>query len=1139
MSLNTAKYYSLFLIIFLAAGVNVARAQDNFAITGLRLDGEQDSGQCVSTLPTFIWDYSDKAVDYRIKIKLLARRDKRDSLLVGETFKETSRKYFDTPSQNELVPGQSYRLVIEARHPDQGWSEPDTLDFTINTPPQASRFFNQQSTVFTSDSVHFRFQASQDRQISRAKLSYRIKIRNESRHALVTDTLFQTTSQSDTFQISMVRKWQENGQFTATVQASDGVSFSKADSLQFFVNRRNDPPLSFNLIPVEDTLAITKVDLEWKAAWDAEAEFGGSIDNYYVEIATDSAFQRTVINKKISAKQTRYNFSEIENHRLYFWRIVAVDDHGDRRESKQVEKIIANTGNHPPQPASLLTPSNEEILKPQDFIIWHQPRDKDKHDKISFKVEIADYSGTETLASFTITQKLLEKALNEKMDWLNYNYQNIIRLQLVNIINEPNRLQEGAYYRVIIHSFDGWGGEAINNSQKAVFQYDDNINNPPQPPSIGLNPDSSVINSAPVIFRWYPATDPDINDHIMYQVMISRRPDFSGSNYITRTTEMSANRLALDRKLMENRKYYWRVKSIDMHGAESAWSQRHCFYINFINEAPDKPVEYLSPENWSELNNSTVFRWKLAHDPDPGEELDYILDIDNDKYFQSIDLRHRIDKKNLVIDQESQTAIFEFGQIDSTGLKENELYYWRIAAVDQKGLKSPFYRNYPRLNYNTHNDPPQPVQKYINIKSGGMVSTQTPVLRWKAARDPDFMDFGRTLQYTVQISRSPDFSTYDLFSYQSKKGANSVKITKKLDENKKWFFRIQTVDSKGANSEWSRVDSFVVNAKSEAPQQVNKGFVLRNNMTTDTREPKLSWRPVDDYDPHHDPDDLYYLVKYCPARYFGTRKESKKSETIKSRAGRTSIVLPELDENQSYIYRVAAVDLEGKRSEWSPPQQFIVNSNQEPPRPFALISPANGTDSVETDVSFKWRRSSDPDPESSLEYSIMISTDSLFRRNVIENRIASSEGDTIEYIPASPLKSASKYFWKVEAEDNTGLSTAMPPGENNAYMFTTIGFKEYLNVGKKSRLLQNSPNPFHNVTRISYYVGSYTNVRIMVFNVLGEKVDVLVNEKMKAGQYEVTWDGTNQDGQPMPGGMYFCRMATPRNNDLIKMIMLR
>ncbi|HMA62784.1 MAG TPA: FlgD immunoglobulin-like domain containing protein, partial [bacterium] len=656
---------------------------------------------------------------------------------------------------------------------------------------------------------------------------------------------------------------------------------------------------------------------------------------------------------------------------------------------------------------------------------------------------------------------------------------------------------------------------------------------------IGLYPDSTVISSAPVTFRWYPATDPDINDHILYRVMISERADFSGSNYITRTTDMSTNQLTLDRKLMENRKYYWRVKSIDMHGAESDWSQRHCFYINFINEAPDRPVEYLSPENWSELNSSTVFRWKLAHDPDPGEELDYILEIDNDKYFQSTDLNHRITSQNLVIDQENQTAIFDFGQIDSTGLEENELYYWRIAAIDQKGLKSPFYRNYPRLNYNTQNDPPEPVQQYTNIKSGGMVNTQTPLLRWKAARDPDFMDFGRTLHYTLQVSRSPDFSTYDLFSYQSKKGANSVKITKTLDENKKWFFRIQTVDSKGATSEWSEVDSFVVNAKSEAPQQVNKGFVLRNNMTTDTQEPKLSWRPVDDKDPHHKPDDIYYLVKYCPSRYFGTRKENKNSETIKSRAGRTSVVLPELDENKSYCYRVAAVDPEGKHSEWSDPQQFIVNSNQEAPRPFALISPANGSDSVTTDISFKWRRSSDPDPQSSLEYSIMISTDSLFRRAVIENRIASPEGDTIKYIPASPLKSASKYFWKVIAEDNTGLATSMPPGENNSYMFTTIGFKEYLNVGKKSRLLQNSPNPFHNVTRISYYVGSFTNVRIMVFNVLGEKVDVMVNKKMKAGQYEVTWDGTNQDGQPMPGGMYFCRMATPRNNDLIKMIMLR
>src|SRR6056297_3157600 len=114
MNLKTAKYYISLIIIFLAAGFTVAWPQDNFAIIRLRLDGEQDSGQCVSTLPTFIWGYSTTSVNYRLKIKLLARRAEQDSVLISETFKQTSRKYFDSPSKNKLVPGHKYIFIIEA-----------------------------------------------------------------------------------------------------------------------------------------------------------------------------------------------------------------------------------------------------------------------------------------------------------------------------------------------------------------------------------------------------------------------------------------------------------------------------------------------------------------------------------------------------------------------------------------------------------------------------------------------------------------------------------------------------------------------------------------------------------------------------------------------------------------------------------------------------------------------------------------------------------------------------------------------------------------------------------------------------------------------------------------------------------------
>jgi hypothetical protein len=76
------------------------------------------------------------------------------------------------------------------------------------------------------------------------------------------------------------------------------------------------------------------------------------------------------------------------------------------------------------------------------------------------------------------------------------------------------------------------------------------------------------------------------------------------------------------------------------------------------------------------------------------------------------------------------------------------------------------------------------------------------------------------------------------------------------------------------------------------------------------------------------------------------------------------------------------------------------------------------------------------------------------------------------------------------------------------------------------QLEQNSPNPFNPSTRIDYKVPHQSQVKISIYNLMGELVAVLLNESQIAGSYSVTWNGNDQMGQKLPSGLYIYNLQT-------------
>jgi len=88
-------------------------------------------------------------------------------------------------------------------------------------------------------------------------------------------------------------------------------------------------------------------------------------------------------------------------------------------------------------------------------------------------------------------------------------------------------------------------------------------------------------------------------------------------------------------------------------------------------------------------------------------------------------------------------------------------------------------------------------------------------------------------------------------------------------------------------------------------------------------------------------------------------------------------------------------------------------------------------------------------------------------------------------------------------------------------------------------LLQNSPNPFNSKTVIRYQLPRNGTAKISIFNLLGQKVRTLMDERKPMGYYTVCWDGKDDNGRTMASGIYFYKMKAGEFTDIKKMVLLK
>lgn len=88
-------------------------------------------------------------------------------------------------------------------------------------------------------------------------------------------------------------------------------------------------------------------------------------------------------------------------------------------------------------------------------------------------------------------------------------------------------------------------------------------------------------------------------------------------------------------------------------------------------------------------------------------------------------------------------------------------------------------------------------------------------------------------------------------------------------------------------------------------------------------------------------------------------------------------------------------------------------------------------------------------------------------------------------------------------------------------------------------LEQNYPNPFNPSTTILFSLPRQTEIRLVVFNILGQEVATLAEGTFPAGQHRIEWPGTNREGRSVASGVYLYRLDTEHYRASRKMILVR
>jgi len=137
-----------------------------------------------------------------------------------------------------------------------------------------------------------------------------------------------------------------------------------------------------------------------------------------------------------------------------------------------------------------------------------------------------------------------------------------------------------------------------------------------------------------------------------------------------------------------------------------------------------------------------------------------------------------------------------------------------------------------------------------------------------------------------------------------------------------------------------------------------------------------------------------------------------------------------------------------------------------------------------------------------------------------------------------PHSDSTMYYWRVRPESSEAWS--------ETFVFSAVrvptdakDVSDDPGLPDDHRLSQNYPNPFNPTTTIEFHLAHATHVTISIHNVLGQLIEILVDETMAQGSRSVDWDAMDAQGRDVASGIYFYRLSADGQSLTRKMVLVR
>ncbi|MFC2084653.1 LamG-like jellyroll fold domain-containing protein [Bacteroidota bacterium] len=94
-------------------------------------------------------------------------------------------------------------------------------------------------------------------------------------------------------------------------------------------------------------------------------------------------------------------------------------------------------------------------------------------------------------------------------------------------------------------------------------------------------------------------------------------------------------------------------------------------------------------------------------------------------------------------------------------------------------------------------------------------------------------------------------------------------------------------------------------------------------------------------------------------------------------------------------------------------------------------------------------------------------------------------------------------------------------------------------IPKSTILYQNYPNPFNGQTQLAFYLSDASMVELVVYDLLGRKLETIVNDNKNPGDYVVNWNVTEKQRLMLSTGIYLVKFQADKYTEIKKIILLK